>query len=447
MSTPLLVPTGVLDGLAAGRDDAPALALLRAGHLSRNLLLVRMVLDAVPPADPWAVDLDHGYRLLTSAQAVDATAVSALLTHPQVGAWAMGCLRRLRAGEAPPPELAYLPALAAVAAERAGLEFTLDIPLHDGTLLLPTRGLVSFAMAESRARVHAGAAGLVVTAEGAVVRVPDRRADAEGWQVTRVLVAESHGARISLEVDDHGPFRAQHDLPLAPRLTPERIAGWRRTLASGWRLLARHHTATAQAMAGTYRALVPLEDGGRQRSATNAESFGALAATRPPDATACAATLVHEFQHTKLAGLSYLLPLCENDPDVVFYSPWRTDPRPAGALLHGIYAHFGLAGFWRVHRHVARRPAETRAQYEFALRREQTRLATRLLRRSPVLTAHGERFVDGISSTVDEWFGERVPADVTRRVAVAMAAHRDGGYSVRHQEDSIGSLRGGPEER
>jgi len=67
--------------------------------------------------------------------------------------------------------------------------------------------------------------------------------------------------------------------------------------------------------------------------------------------------MVHEFQHSKL------------------WAPWRTDPRPLGGLLQGVYAFLGVADTWRA---LAARPAlGDLAMREFAEAREQVDVAAR----------------------------------------------------------------------
>src|SRR5690606_2824855 len=107
------------------------------------------------------------------------------------------------------------------------------------------------------------------------------------------------------------------------------------------------------------RALVPVSPptGSSGVSATSVDAFGAVALSLPSDAPALAATLVHEFQHTKLSALLDLVPLLRPDrttPEeqatsgkvAQCYAPWRPDPRPLSGLLQGVYAHLGLCGFW-----------------------------------------------------------------------------------------------------
>jgi len=56
----------------------------------------------------------------------------------------------------------------------------------------------------------------------------------------------------------------------------------------------------------------------------------------PPDPAQMAETLVHEFHHIKLGGLTHLVRLTDDDQTASHYAPWRDDPRPLGGFLQGI---------------------------------------------------------------------------------------------------------------
>ncbi|PKW18595.1 HEXXH motif domain-containing protein [Saccharopolyspora spinosa] len=422
------VAVGALESLGAGQGDDSAIALLRASQLSEHLLLIRMVMDAVPAVDREAAGLDVAYRLLECTQARDSRLTAQLLLHPQVGSWATHCLRMLRKGANGATlhaDLGYLNALAAVAAAKVGLEFTLPVPVRDGAVLLPTLGTAWLGPDVERATVRADGDGLAVVAAEVTVSVPAApEQDETRWHGIRRLRAAAGGVRTEVLLDDVDPFRTYHGLPLSRRLSADTVADWQRTFDEAWRLLVRHHPDHAAAMAGTLRSLVPLDGHGRQRSATCPESFGAIALSLPPDASVCAAALIHEFQHTKLGALLDLLPLCDAPPGTVFYAPWREDPRPPTALLHGIYAHLGVTTFWREQRHVADSAVEPRAQFEFAFWREQTGFALRLLRGSGVLTGHGERFAAAMTAALNNSRGETVPEEPAAAAREAALSHR-----------------------
>ena len=57
--------------------------------------------------------------------------------------------------------------------------------------------------------------------------------------------------------------------------------------------------------------------------------------------------LVHEFAHNELNLYQESKPVFKDDPERLFYSPWRPDPRPLNGLFHGIYSFWHVAEFFR----------------------------------------------------------------------------------------------------
>ncbi|MGM1075418.1 aKG-HExxH-type peptide beta-hydroxylase [Streptomyces sp. H28] len=157
-------------------------------------------------------------------------------------------------------------------------------------------------------------------------------------------------------------------------------------------------------------------------SASSGDAYGAMVVARPAGALALAETLVHEFQHSKLAALIHLFPLADDDRAERYYAPWRPDPRHLTGLLHGAYAFTGVAGFWRDRlAHPEHGPV---AAYHFALRRTQTRLVVRTLLTSGRLTEAGHGLVSGLARTLDGWLREPVDAAARARARTAAALHR-----------------------
>ncbi|MGI3202139.1 aKG-HExxH-type peptide beta-hydroxylase [Streptomyces sp. GLT-R25] len=145
-----------------------------------------------------------------------------------------------------------------------------------------------------------------------------------------------------------------------------------------------------------------------------------------PDAVRLAETLVHEFQHSKLAALLHHFPLLDDDRIERFYAPWRSDPRHLTGLLHGAYAFTGVAGFWRLRMHDPSSDTAVRgfAAYHFALRRLQARLVVRTLGQSGRLAPLGTVIVDGLARTLTDWLHEDVPQGVLYRARTAARLHR-----------------------
>jgi uncharacterized protein len=108
--------------------------------------------------------------------------------------------------------------------------------------------------------------------------------------------------------------------------------------------------------------------------------------------------LVHEFQHTKLFGLSDLIELIDKSDTQRLMVPWRQDPRPVEGVLHGTYAHLALAQLSRS------RGGEGRADW---LRyRKWVCDACGALFETKALTLEGERFVAGMVAAVRDDNGE-----------------------------------------
>jgi hypothetical protein len=199
---------------------------------------------------------------------------------------------------------------------------------------------------------------------------------------------------IQLETGDL--YLDRYTLPMSTHLPAGEIDRWRRRVQSAWEVLVCHHREAATAIAAGVSVIVPLtaQHDTDLVSATTPAAFGAIATSWPPDPVTMAETLVHEFQHVKLCGLIDLVPLTDAGGDKV-YAPWRQDPRPAAGLLQGVYAHLGIARFWRAQEHAETDPDDLlRAQVQFARWRPAIELAVCTLQETGCLTTAGERFID-----------------------------------------------------
>jgi HEXXH motif-containing protein len=423
-----------LDLLATGAGTASTVAALRPGQYSKHALLLRLVVREAQrhSGASRAVRVADSFDLLARVQARTPEVVASVLLHPQVGAWAAHCLRRLRSSAVPSPtlasDLAHVGAIAACAAVRGGQAFEIDVPVRDGMVMLPTLGTARLAppgvhgVATVRRTVEGGAVD-VIGAGATVVLPEDLRCDGVRWRALRRLGAVDNGRRIEVHLDDCDPFRDCHRLGAATLLDDAAIGGWRRHFADAWSVLSRHHTSYADTIATGLTCVVPLESAGshRGRSASSTDAFGAVAVSRASDGVLLAASLVHEFQHAKLGAVLDLLPFLRPGEESRYYAPWRDDPRPLGGLLQGAYAYLGVTDFWRVQRMVGDR-GDARGHFEFARWRDQTRRVVQLLASSARLTDPGRRFVLGVLATLNGWRAERVP---TIPLALARAAAAD----------------------
>jgi HEXXH motif-containing protein len=58
--------------------------------------------------------------------------------------------------------------------------------------------------------------------------------------------------------------------------------------------------------------------------------------------------IVHEFHHNELFVLETTQKLSHHDQRSLFYSPWRSDPRPLCGLLHALHVFSAIVKFYRV---------------------------------------------------------------------------------------------------
>ncbi|MES9601675.1 hypothetical protein ABWI04_00815, partial [Actinomadura sp. NPDC000929] len=89
------------DSLAAGMATSGAIESLGAIQHSRNLLLLRSVVDAARrTGHPEAAAARHGFEQLMELKRRAPDAAAAVITHPSTGGWGLHALRVL--GGAPP---------------------------------------------------------------------------------------------------------------------------------------------------------------------------------------------------------------------------------------------------------------------------------------------------------------------------------------------------------
>ncbi|MDT9698803.1 HEXXH motif domain-containing protein [Streptomyces sp. P17] len=396
MSSSHILSADVFDELLGGGGGTAAVAGLRATERSWRLLVVRALLDA-----SGAHPLTDAWQLLMRARAVDEAAFEELLAYPAVGVWAAHTLRRLRgtaAGDAP-PDTGYPHAVAASAAILAGLDFRTAVPVQEGWAVLPTLGAM---------RVP-GAATAEVTATDGRVLVGGLPLGGPDWHPLTRLSADGH----ALLLDDADPYRTLRTPVPAEPVSAE---VWQELFEEARGILRGQDAEAAGALRDGLVALVPRPRAERFRphSASSGDAFGAALASVPDDGEQLASTLVHEFQHNKLSAFMHLFTLYDDQGGGrLYYAPWRDDPRPLGGLLQGVYAFFGVTGFWRRREHPLGR-------FEFALWRDQTAHALRAIGAAQGLTELGRRLVAELSGRLAPWLAE--PVETRARVAAELAA-------------------------
>ncbi|MGP4103012.1 HEXXH motif domain-containing protein, partial [Nonomuraea sp. KM90] len=351
------IPDDVLERLAAGAGGAQAAAWLAAIERSRNLLLIRGLLDHRP-----GKVAERAYDLLARLHRQAPAAVDAVIRYPSVGVWAKRTLRALIEGTATGWEPAQLGGVAAAAAVRAGLPCSAEAPAPGGSLLLPSVGLIELgAEPDALVRLEIGGDG-VIQVSGAGRELRHHSGEARpGWSPLEHLTSPATG--LDLVVDDVDPYRWGEGDVRKDRLSADELGVWRERFEESQSILRAHHWTLAAETRELISVLTPVDappHGGNSASA--GDRPGTIALSTPVDGRWLAVTFAHEVQHAKLNAVLAVTELTLPD-DRRYYAPWREDPRPLPGLLHGAYAFLGVAGFWRRQREA---DGDLRAHAEFA---------------------------------------------------------------------------------
>jgi uncharacterized protein len=412
------LPDAQFRSIASGYGDADALAELRSSQLSKRLLLLHWIRTMTD---------DEALAVIDSIGRDHPEAVRDVLALPFVDAWASSHGRHLESGRADDPHGgAYLAGIAAAIAVRAGVEVDLYVPAQPGQVVLPGVGL-AYGLGAGSARIRCTPGRVVVVShDRTVTAVLDDRADQIHWCPYRSVDLESTADPLTIVIDDLDPYRSGFGMKMHPRLRPAEADRLATQLVEAWTLLTEDHPGYARTVRECLRSIVPLAvpaDGGSV-SGTARRAFGAVAISPQRDGAALALQLIHETQHVKYNGVVDLVDLVKPGHAELFEAPWRSDPRPASALLTGAYAHTGVADFWRVRRtRTSGDPARV-AAFEAAYWLEQTGRSLQTLAASDALTEPGSRFVDSLRATVEDWrTGPRETSvvDGVRDLAVAVS--------------------------
>ncbi|MFI6392484.1 FxsB family cyclophane-forming radical SAM/SPASM peptide maturase [Nonomuraea sp. NPDC050540] len=434
--TPHLLPREMFLELAAGGGGRNAVEHLWTAQDSKRLLLLRGIRDL---AKDDVSRVRHAYDLLADVQETAPEVARAVLRYPTVASWGLRTLHAL-SGHTPSVRWASatgMAALGAVAAIRSGRGETIEVPVVNGAVVLPSLGRALVPGGSRFAVVHTGDGEAEINCGGVTIRVG---ADPL-WEGLRRIRASHRGVEVEFVIDDLDPGRMLGASRTDGRLSEAELHQWVSTLQPAWEILLDRHRQVSEEIISLVTVLTPLlgpENG--TSSATSKLAFGNIGLSTPPDPHSFAVTLAHESQHTKLSGLLDLIPLIEPDDGNRYYAPWRDDPRPLGGLLQGAYAHMSIAAFWGVERQEwHEEDLLLRAHTEFARWRDGTRGAIRALRSSGRLTAEGELFTATMADTMVAMCDEDVPPEATRRARVSADRHL-AGWRHRNGEPLAGEL-------
>lgn len=362
--------------------------------------------------------LEDAYLLLSRIEQDAPRAVAELIEAPQFGAWANDVLYQLRSRPESGDEetletgIGRLALFAASAAIKTGHALDAEVPLREGTVSFPTLGTLRLDNGPGRrwARVRRDSAAYRVQAGGAVASLPGSMTRTRCWSPLPRVTVKERGLLLDVLLDGQDPFLDRYGVPRL-QVSGADLGRWRRLLAEGWGILAGHHPDLAVVIAETVRTVVPLAAAsvGNPGSATDETSFGAIGLAMPADGLATAEALVHESHHAIVGALTDLEPLVSPDAQPFLGSvPWRQDPRPPHALLHGVYAHHAMGRFWRVQYREGPPADRRRSMLRFGRLRRMLAEAIPVLLDSGLLTEAGLDVLTPIAADVAAWQAEPV---------------------------------------
>lgn len=434
--------------LAEGGGSPATMRRLGEAQRSKHLMLLHAIAAAAAGPEPGPAAFRAGYERLARIQDTAPGAAAWLLGLPHLGGWVHDTLIHLDQGTT--ADFGHFACLVAAAAIRAGLPVDLDVPVRDGRVRLP--GLGSLPVASEKAWVRLRSDGERVTAgDGFAAQArlmgPDDGTGAPddgtvpGWSGTPVIRAAGSGPAWTVLLETGDPYLDRYTLPMRTAMPPDEVADWRERVRSAWQIVADRHRWAAEPMADVISVIVPLTPRSDTDlvSATTPAAYGAIATSWPPDEVTLAETLVHEFQHVKLCGLLDMVPLASSGEQRV-YAPWRQDPRPAGGLLQGIYAHLGIVRFWQAQQHAETDPdGLLRAQVLFARWRPAIGETVQTLLETGSLTPAGVRFAERLRAQGQQLMGAPVPAEAAQIAAEVALDHRLS-WQLRHVATDVSGL-------
>ncbi|MEU1603750.1 FxsB family cyclophane-forming radical SAM/SPASM peptide maturase [Micromonospora matsumotoense] len=386
------LPDDLIDRMAASTGDRVAIGQLVDAQTAIVRALLRGVAEGLPSGGAGA----DGWAALAELDRHAPGSVARVTAHPYVRVWAVDCLAGAADGNG--HGASYLCAIAAAAAIDADVPVHLPVPVRAGRLHLPTVGTVLLPeVGDGTAEVHVERGSLSVTAGDVTVAVRTGVAgDTPRWQPTRALETQD----VTVLLEDGDPYRECHRLPPSGRLDDGDAARWGATFAAAWEIITDEVPGRAEELRVGLRALVPLHRSGTgvSEASTARQAFGGVAATET-DAGSLAVLLVHEFQHSKMNALLDIFDLVDGGRPTSVTVGWRPDPRPAEAVLHGIYAHAAVADIWRIR--ADRQVDGARAAYRRY--RDWTAEAIGALDRTDALTPAGSRLLRQIAHSVAGW--------------------------------------------
>ncbi|MEU9685443.1 HEXXH motif domain-containing protein [Amycolatopsis japonica] len=376
---------------------------------------MRALLEAAPAVrgrlGPFS-NIERAWTVLAESDRHDPAAVEQVLMMPSIGVWLNRALRQTL-GRPPDStsiqlDVGWFHAVAAAAAIRCEVSCTLPVPVVHGAVCLPSVGIFRLPtqFPVGHADVTVAPSGVSVTACGGTVTTSDLEPLVRHRSTAR-------GALLETTIDVLDPYRTFGAPEPAGRLAEDEHASWTKQLDEAWDLLTRWHPGEAEELAAGLTTLVPLPAELGVFAASSSSAFGGIAMSPKPSATECAEALIHELQHSKINAVLDLVVLCKPEmKSALLYAPWRDEPRPLAALLHGLYAFVSVVEFWHVQRPLVTQAERRQADFRAGYRADQLGRVVDAVYVHPGLTDLGRELVSGVAARLVASAPADLPPDI-----------------------------------
>lgn len=204
----------------------------------------------------------------------------------------------------------------------------------------------------------------------------------------------------------------------------EAILEWTPAFQAAADILHRQNAAMARDCLQLTPAVLALHSGGTSYGSSSPEEVLGLVflpgVLDPNDVAEC---LLHEALHQKLFRVEEGAPLFEGElgDTEIYYSPWRSDPRPLRMLVHGAFVFAGVSHFWKSLQQSAYEDDEERenAGFHSYYRALQAQAAMRIVAKYPGRTNMGSK----VSTIIDQGI-EQALATTDISATTVEEAHR-----------------------
>ena len=246
---------------------------------------------------------------------------------------------------------------------------------------------------------------ITVSADQGILRVlsPDKGVPA--LEASRLPIPTIHGVELnSVDTDLRLPGRTRFNYQ---QLEPADVIKWESPVEQSMDWIRICSPMLSGEMQRALRCIVPVRSDKAEvhMSATFREAPGLMALSWTPDAAVLVEAMVHEYHHGKLNSLLVLDPLIVGPTEeAIFYSPWRSDPRPLLGILHGAFVFQAVLEFWdRFFKAEIPLLQQDRVRQRMYLIQCQLRHALATLEREAALSDLGTALLAAMKSNVDRF--------------------------------------------